>query len=94
MILFYVMVYFYQHKESMTSAAPLLVLLYVYIYLGMVEITINNNFWLFIIVLFMLGCDDQKVAKETIIKPNFTPRQSRRKKRLLRLRMTMTDPYG
>ena len=83
-ILFYVMILFYQQKASLTSAAPLLALLYVYIMLGTVEITLNNNFWLLMFVLFMLACDDQKVEEEVTIKLRYTPRQTlRRGRRLL-----------
>ena len=82
-LVFIVIMLFYRKKASLTSGAPMLALLYVYILLGTVEITINKNFWLYIIVLFMLACSDQKAAEDTVIKPQFTPRQTRRRTRQL-----------
>ena len=81
--IFYAIMYFYQRKISLTNAAPVLVLLYVYIFLGTVEITMNNNFWLFILVLFMLACSDQKAAETAAFKIHFTPRKTKRRSRLL-----------
>lgn len=81
-LIFYVIMVFYRRKSSMTSAAPLLALLYVYILLGTVEITMNNNFWLFMLMLFMLACDDQKPQETTSIKLRFVPRQTRRRGRM------------
>ena len=82
-LVFIVIMLFYRKKASLTSGAPMLALLYVYILLGTVEITINKNFWLYIIVLFMLACSDPKSAEDTAIKPQFTPRQTKRRTRQL-----------
>lgn len=82
-LMLYAIMVFYRQKASMTSAAPLLTLLYVYLLLGTVEITMNYNFLLFMLVLFMLACADQKVEKETVFKLHFAPRQTRRRNRLL-----------
>ena len=82
-LMLYVIMVFYRNKASMTSAAPLLTLLYVYLLLGTVEITMNYNFLLFMMVLFMLSCADQKVETETEFKLQYAPRQTRRRKRLM-----------
>ena len=84
-VMFCVIVRWYSRKRSITTLMPVMALLYVYILLGTVEITVNYNFWLFIMLLLMLSCEDQ-MTREELEKARSARRGERKRGRLRGLR--------
>lgn len=50
----------YRDAGCSKKLVPIIALIYMYLLLGTVEITINLTFWLFMLLLFMLSCEDMK----------------------------------
>lgn len=54
-VLFCFIISYCRRMKSPHHVMPMLVLIYVYLLLGTVEITMNSNFWLFMIILLLLS---------------------------------------